>query len=346
MKLNGRKLLIAAGTIVLFLAGIRYNIQLDIEEEGKSHVTFEAVSNQFYYEQLTNEEKKICRKLEESLKKCEGGYIEFEQPISHYSFSRIIQTLMYDETHRNWSFVNAFPINKEGQILSVDFLNLENEDEERNVAGTFLYVDDVSGINNIGLFSMQLTDEGKIRDAQEFDIWLRSRNFTQEDFQKISEEIKDAERDIINILPDHVTEKRAVKLLTQWMKDHMVYGYGNQNRNSDKIWDIEQSVEYMRLSSEYSICERKAVCGGFATVLSKLCNLIGIESHVVLGKVENKQGSEYHAWVAVKMDHSIYYTDPTYAVVMGAPCWLRSSEELSQKGVEGNRYVALKYFQY
>lgn len=346
MKLNGRKLLFVAGFIVLFLAGILYNIQLDLEETGKSHVTFESVSNQFYYEQLTNEEKKNCRKLEDSLKNCKGGYIEFERPISHYSFSRIIQTLMYDEIHRNWTFVNAFPTNEEGQILSVDFLNLENEDEKRTVAGLFLYVDDLSEINNIELFSMQLTDDGKINDAQEFDTWLRSRNFTQEKYKKVSEEIKDAEQDIINLLPDHVSEKRAVKLLTQWMKDHMEYGYGNQNRNSDEIWDVEQSVEYMRLSSEYSICERKAVCGGFATVLSKLCNLIGIESYVVLGKVENKRGSEYHAWVAVKMDQSIYYTDPTYAVVTGTPCWLRSSEELSQKGVEGNRYVALKYFQY
>lgn len=63
-----------------------------------------------------------------------------------------------------------------------------------------------------------------------------------------------------------------------------------------------------------AFADRRCVCEGFAQAYQYLLNLYGIQAFTVTGDATNSAGNtEGHRWVAVKLDGSWYFTDPTWA---------------------------------
>ena len=60
------------------------------------------------------------------------------------------------------------------------------------------------------------------------------------------------------------------------------------------------------------LVDRKGVCAGYALGLKLLCDISGLDSCIVRGTAENENGSEAHAWVALRLGENWYHVDPTW----------------------------------
>lgn len=85
-----------------------------------------------------------------------------------------------------------------------------------------------------------------------------------------------------------------------------IYNFIAQNVEYDLDRKDDNSTE-IEHSAYATLCERKAVCQGYALSLYRLMLLAGIDCRIVTGKLNG----EDHAWNIVRLNGKYYYLDAT-----------------------------------
>ena len=80
------------------------------------------------------------------------------------------------------------------------------------------------------------------------------------------------------------------------------------------------------------VVHKRAICGGISIILSELCNRVGITAYPVCGTVNVKGSVIPHGWVALKIDNSTYYIDPSYVCETGKMDELKLKNEMERTG--------------
>lgn len=97
-----------------------------------------------------------------------------------------------------------------------------------------------------------------------------------------------------------------------------------------------QTCEYARKSSIFQdnqlILYKRGICGGISIILSELCNRVGITAYPVFGTIKSDGTLIPHGWVAMRVDDSTYYIDPTYVCQTGEMDNLKMKNEMERIG--------------
>ena len=78
----------------------------------------------------------------------------------------------------------------------------------------------------------------------------------------------------------------------------------------------------------YSVfVHRHSVCTGIAKAAQYLLELLGIESRLVFGKMNNSEEESRHCWLVVNIEDKWYHLDPTFALPETEHLLRQSGEE-------------------
>lgn len=328
--------------VVLFVIGWR---QINGSGGGDSTRQYTPVTNEFYYNQLTDVEKTVCQQIEQQVHTLQGGYVALDQPISHMNFSRIELTLNYDETHRDWAMADMYPVKADHSYADAIAVEYCDETTEPDIVGIYVQIitEDDSDVLD---YPMNFWEENNIQvDEDAFLPQITSTGMTQETYEQIQKELNQVKTDIIAKIPEGADQREIIRFLSKWIQINLAYNDDFRSELETGTVRMEALQKYRIRSSEQCLLDKKAICGGRATVLSELCNQVGIESHVVAGIVEMDGDKVGHAWVAVRIDGKTYYTDPTNDIFGQMYSGLYTREELANLGkTMGLNYIFEDYF--
>lgn len=99
------------------------------------------------------------------------------------------------------------------------------------------------------------------------------------------------------------TDHEKFRVLFRWITNNISYNFSNKSDNADKV-----------------VKSKKAVCIGYSSLLSNMCNSVGIECEIIIGysktktdEINKKLKNTDHAWNAVKLYGKWYLLDVTWA---------------------------------
>ena len=311
----------------------------DIDEMNPV-VTFEPVTNSFYYDQLNAEEVQIYEEIMELCQTYEGGQIELEEPISTNSWIRIIHTLNFDQEKHFWPLVMVYPFDKEGRTL--------NElSDEKTVAKLYVQLNEAIEHNPYKAFHLKESEDGVLLNEEELLTFLKNTTLNESYYIETSKEIETIQQQIISGMPEDIRQKDAVLYFCNWIKDNMEYDNDVVTMQEEEENDtLLFSNAYANASYEQCILQRKALCGGFATILSNLCNQVGIPSYVVIGIIDVNGVAVQHGWVAVEIGGETLYIDPTYVNSVKRMDSLVSKKQMESRRYDGRCYIFSNSFEY
>ena len=92
------------------------------------------------------------------------------------------------------------------------------------------------------------------------------------------------------------SDYEKVRTIYDWMCRNIAYDYS-----------------YSNYSPYYALCERSAVCQGYATLFYRLCLEVGVDCRYCGGYAFSGSGSgESHGWNLVRLDGQYYFVDTTW----------------------------------
>lgn len=316
------------------------NSDSNVMDKVNPKVTFEPVSNSFYYDQLNEEEVPLFEEIMEMCQTYKGGLIELEEPISANSWLRIIYTLNFDQEKHFWPLVMIYPFDKDGRIVN-------EPSDEKTVTKLYVHLNEAIENNSYEAFHLKESEDGVLLNEEEFINILEGTTLTEEYYLETSKKIEEMEQEIIAGLPENIRQKDAVFYFCNWIKDNMEYDFDVVSMQTEGEDDtLLFSNAYANASYEQCILQKKALCGGFATVLSDLCNQIGIPSYVVIGIVDVNGETIQHGWVAVEIGGQTLYIDPTFVSSTKRMDALSQKEQMESRRSDGRCYIFSDCFEY
>lgn len=91
----------------------------------------------------------------------------------------------------------------------------------------------------------------------------------------------------------------------------------------------------------YSVfVHRQSVCTGVAKAAQYLFKLLGIESRLVFGKMNNSEKDSRHCWLIVNIEEQWYHLDPTFAI----PETEHLLRQCGVKPLQGNGFLFYNFF--
>ena len=302
-------------------------------------VTFQPVSNSFHYDQLNEEEVQVYEAILALGKTFKGGVIELEEPISANSWLRILHTVNYDYEKRFWPLVTLYVEEEDG--ISIDELS-----DEKTISKLYVQLNNPTKNEDIKAFHRKFSDDGSLLNEEEFISLLEDTTLTEEYFLEKTKQIEAVEQEIIAGMPKDIGQKDAVAYFCNWLKDNMEYDIGLYKTYADMTADgTLVPNEYGNASYRNCILQETAVCGGFATIITDLCNQVGIPAYVVTGTVIVNGEASQHGWVALEIGGQTLYMDPTYAVSMNRVDYFCTREQMKARS-DGRRYIFSEVFEY
>lgn len=354
MKIKG-KYIVAFVVVLITLIGV-YNYfskPAQVKKEIPNvAVSFKPVSNQFYYDLLDEDEKEAYEQIMQQISNVGGGKVVLDKPISHFNYSRVMQTIMYDGKYGYWPYVFAFPVNQNQVLMSTLLFESDKETREKDITAIYVQIQDKTPREELKTFKGKLSEENKIENIEDFQKILETSDFDKAYYEEITNEFNNIEEDIINRMPRDLTQKEAITYFTDWIMKNIKYDYAlfddaQKSNGYDPVTEyLYETTLYAKASSEQCMIDKKAVCGGISIILSRLCNKVGIDSYVVVGNSIIDGIPVGHAWVAVNIDGNTYYTDPTLSVQTEMTYGLWTKEEMAQMRTGVPRYEFLEYFAY
>lgn len=317
------------------------NFDNNVMDKINPKVTYEPVSNSFYYDQLNEEEVQALEAVIEMCQTYKGGLIELEEPISFNSWNRVIYTLYYDETYHFWPLVMIYPYDEQGRLV-------DEESDEKIISKMYVQLTEASENDLLKELKLEYSQDEILLNAEEFINALENTTLSEVYYLETSRQIEGIEQEIIAGMSENMRQKEAVFYFCNWIKDNMEY-------DSDVIALQEEleaaAVPYVRLiyanaSYEQSILSKKALCGGFAIILSDLCNQVGIPSYVVIGEVDVNGEVVEHGWVAVEIGGKTLYIDPTFVNSTKRMDALLQKEQMESRRSDGRCYIFSECFEY
>lgn len=108
--------------------------------------------------------------------------------------------------------------------------------------------------------------------------------------------------EVLGIVGDAAPGGAQVDAICQWIRDHIVYRYGESNASTD-------ALETMRHGA--------GVCRDYAHVGIALCRALRLPARMVVGYLYQLEPMDLHAWFEVWLDGRWYTYDPTQAEPRG-----------------------------
>lgn len=289
------------------LQGQKYRVAIKPVDIADIPVTYQPLETQFYYKQLTEEEKKIYREIKKLLDQHKGGEIVLEQPINAKSYFHIESTLRYDGINY-WYLAYLIPFSSDNtQVIPAN----EQHSEEKKINKMLLIIDSDKFQKEIPAVSKEDITNSKKASTEIYQNIKDAIDYLVDDrysyYDQVNKEIKSNLQQIIDSMPQGLNQEEAVQYFSQWLVDHMAYDpiIAKFITTGDLVgYDLKKQIS---AGSITSINDRIGVCTGFSLILTTLCNWVGIESYIVLGDTPGGR----HGWVAVKIGDETYYKDPT-----------------------------------
>lgn len=313
----------------------------NVMDKVNPKVTFEAVSNSFYYDQLNEEELQVFEEIMEMCQTYKGGLIELEEPISFNSWTRVIYTLYYDETYRFWPLVMVYPYDAGGRLV-------DEESDEKIISKMYVQLTEVSENDLLKELKLEYSQNEVLLNTEEFVNALENTTLTEAYYLEISRQIEEVEQGIVVDMSEDMRQKEAVFYFCNWIKDNMEYDFDVMayQENLEEATVPYARLVYANASYEQSILRKKALCGGFAIILSDLCNQVGIPSYVVIGTVDVNGESVEHGWVAVEIGGQTLYIDPTFVSSTKRMDALSQKDQMESRRSDGRCYIFSESFKY
>lgn len=295
--------------VIYVLQEQRYRAAIKPVEITDIPVSYQLTETQFYYQQLTAEEKKIYGQVKKLLDQHKNGEIVLEQPINAKSYFHIESSLRYDGISY-WYLAFLFPFSADNtQVIPAN----EQYSEEKKIDKLFLFIDSDKVQREMIALSEEDVANSK-KESADTDLYQSIKELTdylmkEQDsyYDQVNEKIENNLQQIIDDMPKGLNQEEAVQYFSQWLVDHMVYDptIAKYITTGDLVgYDLRRQIS---AGSITSINDRTGVCTGFSLILTTLCNRVGIESYIVLG---NTPGGR-HGWAAIKIGDETYYKDPT-----------------------------------
>ncbi|SKA79200.1 Transglutaminase-like superfamily protein [Caloramator quimbayensis] len=153
---------------------------------------------------------------------------------------------------------------------------------------------DLSYINNISIES-SYNETSNINLNIKFDY-----NYPRETILNQQSEVNKKAKEIIDSI---------IKAdMTDFQKELAIHDYIINNTRYDEENYYNGSIPWESYTSYGALIKGVAVCQGYASAMSKLLNLAGIENMIITGKANG----EAHAWNLVKLDGEWYHVDVTW----------------------------------
>ena len=96
--------------------------------------------------------------------------------------------------------------------------------------------------------------------------------------------------------------------------------------------DVGNDKEQKISKEIFKFLDKRGICGGISIILSELCNRVGITAYPVFGTIKSDGTLIPHGWVAMRVDDSTYYIDPTYVCQTGEMDNLKMKNEMERIG--------------
>lgn len=264
-KLKG-KYIVFIITFVLTVIGV-YNYfsqpEQKREEVPNVAVNYKSVSNRFYYNSLDGNEKEAYEKIMQVLSTCKGGKIELEKPISHFNYSRVVQTIMYDGEGKYWPYVFGFPISADGKVMSTEVVDFDEEMHEKNITQIYVQLQEKTPREELKKFQVEFSKEGKLLNGEAFEKLLGNSDFDVAYYERITKEIDKIETEIINKMPRNISQEEAIQYFTEWIMKNMQYASGvyndavSKNNYTPVTEYLYELTKYGKAAYEQSILQKK-----------------------------------------------------------------------------------------
>lgn len=149
--------------------------------------------------------------------------------------------------------------------------------------------------------------------------------FDSEHTEKIKSQINDViEQDFKIAFVRSLSAARQIMYVYKWIA--LYCNYNVHSAHNQTIYSV--------------FVHRNSVCTGIAKAAQYLLWLLGIDSKLVFGRMNNSPESSRHCWLVVKLEGEWYHLDPTFATP-------ETADILSASGVqtiEGADYLFYNYF--
>lgn len=331
MKKNQKYIIIVLIAITILCAVIYIVSANKSKISSKSKIqdlplTYEYVETNFYYEQLTPVERNVYDKLTEKLDAYEGGEILLDKKISVNSLSRIADAMRFNDRNNYFYSLFTYPFTDDNKLVNW-YPNQSKEELEKKQIRKIL-LDIYIGENDTRLNNLNLTEDATVTnfDEQKHIFETIPENLVSK-YDTVKKETNQMLDDITTNMPKDLNQEEAVNYFSQWIIDNM--SYTSSFTSETQYGDIaNEDVQFS--SSLASLTNENAVCAGFAMILSELCKRVGIESYVCLGTSSYGGSPADHAWTAVIIGNTTYYTDPTVGVGTQTVSRLKTRDELTK----------------
>lgn len=124
--------------------------------------------------------------------------------------------------------------------------------------------------------------------------------------QSLKSELKQTTESIIqNIITGSQSEYDKVLVIHDYLKKQIQYGTEQGRIGTNKVDESAHNIVG-------ALIRKKSVCEGIAKAMKYLCDIVGVECHVVSGIGTNSLGTEPHAWNIVKINGYYHHVDVTW----------------------------------
>lgn len=295
---------------------------------GQNEINYSNKTNSFYFEQLDDIEKKVCNDIADLIASGNGGVLHLEDQISTYQYLRVLRTLSFDPEHQIWALVLIFPVGEGNKLIDRNVIN-----DEQRITKLYIQVNDQKRREYLQNFKIILNDDYTIENIDELEQVCNTADFSAKYYEEQSQRIDEYYNEIIDEIPDNIREREAIQYFLNWIRDNIEYDYSIYQYDMEPYYEkLYENEIYSDFSYKSCIVEKRAICGGVSIILSELCNRVGIMAYPVWGTVNVKGSVMSHGWVALKIDGSTYYVDPSYVCETGKIDGLKLKSEMERPG--------------
>lgn len=232
----------------------------------------------FYYEKLTDNEKKAYEKIKDAIVNFKGGELTFDSPLNGKEYSRVTQALYCGEDDLFYAIVNV-PMTENNQSVSSVTKNI-TDIKEQTIVKCIILLYPAEGINEQG----DIDDQGYVKNLEDLKNPLATMNEDKKStvlkMQQASEEILNK---VVSDMPKEYGKKQAIDYFLDWMDKNLILD-SDTMENTDKLSNMTEVFEKNYFEGCTScVVEGKAVATGYSKVLTRLCNKAGISAHMTIG---------------------------------------------------------------
>ena len=288
-------MVIVIGVLIASIVSTRATSQFTHNEPLSTPI----IGSRFYYDLMDEFELKIYYKISEKADSLMQGLISLDRPISESSFFLIRSAIV--NSGQDWFFLNMSPLGEEMYVALGDVHHIVVRVRS-------------SDTNMIDLVTLDDGPRAWMFIEGTVDTLYAASCDTVAYFEQVIQQTNDMFEYIVSTVPPGSGKIEAFKHFAYWIMRNMSFDY--EIARLVNSWDDDDRIKVSRRHPiiglwPSSILEDKVLCGGLATIMMRLCNMVGIEAHIVYGRSRSPSIVGYHAWVSVRIGDQTLYVDPT-----------------------------------